>query len=143
MAHYQLDKYTLQVIQGSESDSLMIIGKYRNKVVDNQENYTQIIQQQTEMIKSLEDNLNRYTKYEKMSLVLSPQLKILFPEIHTIALQQAVQVNTDTTTTDKYVIAMVGLYEKKKMDKMEMEKFSKWIKTYIHSDSIRIITITN
>ncbi len=143
MADYQLDKYTLQVIQGSESDSLMIIGKYRNKVVDNQENYTQIIQQQTEMIKSLEDNLNRYTKYEKMSLVLSPQLKILFPEIHTIALQQAVQVNTDTTTTDKYVIAMVGLYEKKKMDKMEMEKFSKWIKTYIHSDSIRIITITN
>lgn len=138
MAHYQLDNYTLKVIQGSQSDSLMMIGKYMN-MIDNQTNYTQIIQNQEGRIKSLEDNLHGYVKYEKMSQTLSPQLKILFPEIHTITLQRVVQASTDTTKIYSYVIAVVGLYDKKQLKKNEMDKFSKWIKTYVSSDSIRII----
>ena len=138
MAHYQLNNYTLKVIQGSQSDSLMMIGKYMN-MIDNQTNYTQIIQNQEGRIKSLEDNLHGYVKYEKMSQTLSPQLKILFPEIHTITLQRVVQASTDTTKIYSYVIAVVGLYDKKQLKKNEMDKFSKWIKTYVSSDSIRII----
>ena len=138
MAHYQLDNYTLKVIQGSQTDSLMMIGKYMN-MIDTQTNYTQTIQNQEEKMKSLEANLHGYIKYEKMSQTLSPQLKILFPEIHTIALQQVVQANTDTTKTSRYVMAVISLYNKKKMEKKEMEKFSKWIKTYVPSDSVKII----
>ena len=108
-------------------------------MIDNQTNYTQIIQNQEGRIKSLEDNLHGYVKYEKMSQTLSPQLKILFPEIHTITLQRVVQASTDTTKIYSYVIAVVGLYDKKQLKKNEMDKFSKWIKTYVSSDSIRII----
>ena len=138
MAHYQLDNYTLKVIQGSQTDSLMMIGKYMN-MIDTQTNYTQIIQNQEEKMKNMEANLHGYVKYEKMSQTLSPQLKILFPEIHTISLQQVVQANTDTTKTSRYVMAVISLYNKKKMEKKEMEKFSKWIKTYVPSDSVKII----
>ncbi len=140
MYDYKLDQYSLQVIQGAQSDSLMMIGKYLNKMTDNQANYAQIIQEQSNKIKDLGNDLNSYKKYEKINETLRPQLKVLFPEIHTLALQKAIQTRTDTITTEKYVIALIGLHNKKRMEKTEMEKFSKWIKTYVPSDSIRIIT---
>jgi len=142
MYNYQLGMYSLQVIQGTQSDSLMMVNKYLNKVTNNQANYTQIIEDQSNQIKDLVNNLNSYKKYEKMSETLRPQLKVLFPEINTLALQQAVQTNTDTTATEKYIVAIIGMHNRKGMNKIEMEKFTKWIKTFIPSDSVRIIKTT-
>ena len=142
MADYQLNKYDLRVIQGSTSDSILMMDRNIKKVSDNHDNYTSIIQEQTEQLKSLNDKLKGYTQYEETSKALLPQLKILFPEIQTLMLQQALQVNTDKTTTKRYVIIIIGLYNQKRMQKGEMEKFSKWIKTYVPSDSIKIMTAT-
>ncbi len=142
MADYQLNKYDLRVIQGSTSDSILMMDRNIKKVSDNHDNYTSIIQEQTEQLKSLNDKLKGYTQYEETSKALLPQLKILFPEIQTLMLQQALQVNTDKTTTKRYVIVIIGLYNQKRMQKGEMEKFSKWIKTYVPSDSIKIMTAT-
>lgn len=142
MADYQLNKYDLRVIQGSTSDSILVMDRNIKKAGDNHDNYTSIIQEQTEQLKSLDDKLKGYTQYEETSKALLPQLKILFPEIQTLMLQQALQVNTDKTTTKKYVIAIISLYDQKRMQKREMEKFSKWIKTYVPSDSIKIMTAT-
>lgn len=142
MADYQLNKYDLRVIQGSTSDSILMMDRNIKKVSDNHDNYTSIIQEQTEQLKSLNDKLKGYTQSEETSKALLPQLKILFPEIQTLMLQQALQVNTDKTTTKRYVIVIIGLYNQKRMQKGEMEKFSKWIKTYVPSDSIKIMTAT-
>lgn len=142
MADYQLNKYDLRVIQGSTSDSILMMDRNIKKVSDNHDNYTSIIQEQTEQLKSLDDKLKGYTQYEETSKALLPQLKILFPEIQTLMLQQALQVNTDKTTTKRYVITIISLYNQKRMQKGEMEKFSKWIKTYVPSDSIKIMTAT-
>ena len=101
-----------------------------------------MIEDQSNQIKDLVNNLNSYKKYEKMSETLRPQLKVLFPEINTLALQQAVQTNTDTTATEKYIVAIIGMHNRKGMNKIEMEKFTKWIKTFIPSDSVRIIKTT-
>ena len=142
MTEYQLNKYDLQVIQGSQSDSILIMDRNIKKMTDNQDNYTQIIQEQTERIKNLDDRLKGYIKYEETSKMLLPQLKILFPEIQALTLQQAFQVNTDKSTANRYVIAIISLYNQKRMQKGEMEKFSKWIKTYVPSDSVKIMTAT-
>ena len=142
MADYQLNKYDLRVIQGSTSDSILMMDRNIKKAGDNHDNYTSIIQEQTKQLKSLDDKLKGYTQYEETSKALLPQLKILFPEIQTLMLQQALQVNTDKTTTKRYVIVIIGLYNQKRMQKGEMEKFSKWIKTYVPSDSIKIMTAT-
>jgi hypothetical protein len=107
MYDYQLDKYSLQVIQGAQSDSLMMMNKYINKMADNQTNYAQIIQEQSNKLKDIGDDLDSYKKYEKMSESLRPQLKVLFPGIHTLALQKAIQTSTDTTATEKYIIALI------------------------------------
>lgn len=142
MTDYQLNKYDLRVIQGSTSDSILIMDRNIKKMGDNHDNYTSIIQEQTEQLKMMEDKLKGYIQYEETSKTLLPQLKILFPEIQTLTLQQALQVNTDKTTTKRYVIAIISLYNQKRMQKGEMEKFSKWIKTYVPSDSIKIMTAT-
>jgi len=142
MTDYQLNKYDLRVIQGSTSDSILIMDRNIKKMGDNHDNYTSIIQEQTEQLKRMEDKLKGYIQYEETSKTLLPQLKILFPEIQTLTLQQALQVNTDKTTTKRYVIAIISLYNQKRMQKGEMEKFSKWIKTYVPSDSIKIMTAT-
>lgn len=143
MPNYKLDNYTLQVIQGAQSDSLMIISKYNNKMADDQTEYTKIIQEQSDKINNIEKDLGVYKKYEKMSETLRPQLKVLFPEIKTLALQQAVQTNTDTTATEKYIVAIIGIHNRNSMNKIELEKFTKWIKTFMPSDSVRIIRTTN
>ncbi len=139
MADYQLEGYHLQVIQGSQSDSLLLSNQFKDKVTNIQTNYTQIIQSQTEQINQLESSLDNYTKYEKLSRKLSPQLKVLFPEIQSLALQKTFQVNTDTTATDQYVITMIKLYDKKHLKKEELVKFTRWIKTYLPSDSVKIM----
>lgn len=142
MTDYQLNKYDLRVIQGSTSDSILIMDRNIKKMGDNHDNYTSIIQEQTEQLKSMDDKLKGYIQYEETSKTLLPQLKILFPEIQTLTLQQALQVNTDKTTTKRFVIAIISLYNQKRMQKGEMDKFSKWIKTYVPSDSIKIMTAT-
>lgn len=139
MADYKLEGYHLQVIQGSQSDSLLLSNQFKDKVTNIQTNYTQIIQSQTEQINQLESSLDNYTKYEKLSRKLSPQLKVLFPEIQSLALQKTFQVNTDTTATDQYVITMIKLYDKKHLKKEELVKFTRWIKTYLPSDSVKIM----
>ena len=139
MADYKLEGYHLQVIQGSQSDSLLLSNQFKDKVTNIQTNYTQIIQSQTEQINQLESSLDNYTKYEKLSQKLSPQLKVLFPEIQSLALQKTFQVNTDTTATDQYVITMIKLYDKKHLKKEELVKFTRWIKTYLPSDSVKIM----
>lgn len=139
MADYQLEDYHLQVIQGSQSDSLLLSNQFKDKVTNIQTNYTQIIQSQTEQINQLESSLDNYTKYEKLSRKLSPQLKVLFPEIQSLALQKTFQVNTDTTATNQYVTTMIRLYDKKHIKKEELVKFTKWIKTYLPSDSVKIM----
>lgn len=139
MKDYKLDGYRLQVIQGSQSDSLLLASQYKNKVANIQTNYTQIIQTQASQIKNLESSLDQYTRYEKLSRELSPQMKVLFPEIRSLSLQQTLQVNTDTTATDRYVTTMIRLYDKTRLKKGELEKFTQWIKTYVPSDSVRIL----
>ncbi len=139
MADYKLEGYHLQVIQGSQSDSLLLSNQFKDKVTNIQTNYTQIIQSQAEQINQLESSLDNYTKYEKLSRKLSPQLKVLFPEIQSLALQKTFQVNTDTTATDQYVITMIKLYDKKHLKKEELVKFTRWIKTYLPSDSVKIM----
>ena len=139
MADYKLEGYHLQVIQGSQSDSLLLSNQFKDKVTNIQTNYTQIIQSQTEQINQLESSLDNYTKYEKLSRKLSPQLKVLFPEIQSLALQKTFQVNTDTTATDQYVTTMIKLYDKKHLKKEELVKFTRWIKTYLPSDSVKIM----
>src|SRR5574344_668017 len=64
MADYKLEGYHLQVIQGSQSDSLLLSNQFKDKVTNIQTNYTQIIQSQTEQINQLESSLDNYTKYE-------------------------------------------------------------------------------
>lgn len=142
MADYQLEGYHLQVIQGSQSDSLLLSNQFKDKVTNIQTNYTQIIQSQTEQINQLESSLDNYTKYEKLSRKLSPQLKVLFPEIQSLALQKTFQVNTDTTAADQYVTTMIKLYDKKHLKKEELVKFTRWIKTYLPSDSVKIMVST-
>jgi uncharacterized hydrophobic protein (TIGR00271 family) len=139
MADYKLEGYHLQVIQGSQSDSLLLSNQFKDKVTNIQTNYTQIIQSQAKQINQLESSLDNYTKYEKLSRKLSPQLKVLFPEIQSLALQKTFQVNTDTTATDQYVITMIKLYDKKHLKKEELVKFTRWIKTYLPSDSVKIM----
>ena len=129
----------MQVIQGSQSDSLLLSNQFKDKVTNIQTNYTQIIQSQAEQINQLESSLDNYTKYEKLSRKLSPQLKVLFPEIQSLALQKTFQVNTDTTATDQYVTTMIKLYDKKHLKKEELVKFTRWIKTYLPSDSVKIM----
>ena len=143
MNNYNLGGYSLQIIQGSQSDSIMLLNNKVNTMSVTKNNYTRLVQEQSDEIQSLQKKLGNYTQYEEISIKLRDQIKVLFPQINTFGLSSFVQASTDTTDNVRYTIAIIELKKKEKFTSQEFTKLRNWLSTYINSDSIRIITTSN
>lgn len=141
LANYNLEDYKLSIIQGALNDSI-IISKLKDETTA--KTNTQQLIMQAGQIKSLEQQLNGYTKYEQMSGELRNEIRILFPEIKSISLSTATEIEIDTTLTTNYVTAIVEYRDKavgakEKNREAENKKLEEWIKTRTATDSLRLI----
>lgn len=140
MSKYNLGKYKLQIIQGTQTDSLLMLKNQMNKLADKKSNYNQVLQEQSQRINTLENELSQYTYYEQLSTKLQGQIKVLFPKITTFGISRFNEMTADSTNSRKYVIAFVGFNKKQKPTAQEMSKLYDWLKLYSGSDSLRIVT---
>jgi uncharacterized hydrophobic protein (TIGR00271 family) len=135
---YHLKGYRLQVIQGSQSDSLLMLGDRINAMSDLKSGDTQTIQAQQNRIVNLEDRLTSYTRYEEMTPQVRREMSTLYPGVLSLALSPVAQSKKDTVAN--YVVAIVGTGYGRHINTVQRESMRKWLQIRIKADSVRLIT---
>lgn len=138
LSKYNLEEYKLAFIQGGLNDSI-IISRLKNETAT--KTNTQQLLAQAGQIKTLEMQLGEYTKFESMSDELRKEIKILFPEIKSLALASATDIAIDSTKTSRYTTAIIEHKSENLIGNKEQKKLEEWIKTRLNSDSLRLIIV--
>lgn len=134
LAQYNLESYTLNVIQGSQSDSL--IKKFSN-VTTTTEVSKQKLLEQSAQISTLETQLAQYTNYESLGKEVSREVSTIFPNITKISIANVIESRTDTAQYTRYILTVIE--SNKKMEAADTYRLQKWLKARTKSDSIRVI----
>jgi len=97
MKEYGLSNYTLRIIQGTQSDSVLALSNQLTSLTTSREaEQKQLLQLSTENA-YLYQQLYEYKRFEALAAEIRPELASLFPQIGKLALQRVVEVNRDST----------------------------------------------
>lgn len=133
LAQYKLGGFKLQIIQGSQSDSLQLTNFKLSA-----ENSAQLIQNQSAQIHDLEQQLQIQGRFATVGQDLRPQLQILFPEVRSVALGEVAQAAPDSASNNRrYVVAIVQLQQSLSASRRAVLK--KWLAERLQADSLRLL----
>ena len=137
LAEYQLSGYKLNIIQGEQSDSLLMINKQLSNVAVSNSASNQKIIEQSNQIHELEDQLNKYKQYESVAHDMTGELKVLFPSVVKISISNIKEVRTDSAKQIRYVMAVVN--SRSRFNEVNRQRFQLWLKERTKADSLRLI----
>ena len=139
LKQYGLDSYTLRVIQGTQSDSVLALSNQLTSLTTNREvEHKRLLQLSTENA-NLSLQLDEYKRYEALAVEICPELASLFPQISKIALQKVMEVNRDSADRRAYVIAVIESDGAKVFTKEDARKLHDWLMVRIKTDSLMVI----
>lgn len=136
MEEYQLDGYKLNVIQGSQSDSLLLSHTLNTATTNSGVSNRKLIEQ-TELISQLETQLSDYTRYAQMGKDIRKEVQAISPAVISISLSRITETSIDTLSTQQYVLAVVG--SRKKFTATEHKQLQSWLKARTQADSLRLL----
>lgn len=138
MDKYNISQYRLQIIQGISPDSLLM---YSKKIAANntQENYIQLTQQQQKQLDDMQQSLNKYRSYEKLTNNIAAETKILFPEIKYISLAWSTRIGTDSMDSHQYLQATIWMPRKLDTKNLQTKKIKEWLSNRTRTDSIVLV----
>ena len=151
LEEYSLGEYKLQVFQGAQSDSLLLLNASLSKMGTNSEANNQKLIEQSGRIHHLEAQLQSYTQYETMSRSISGEIKTLWPNIQSISLSQAVEVPTDSvispdtptisapTDGQKPHIVLAVVTHKGRFSEAERTRLQDWLKARTKAQQLQLI----
>ena len=108
MEQYGLAQYSLNIIQGEQSDSVLRLNYRLSQINNSREDEKKKIMEMSAQITDLNSRLSDYTRLETMSSDVSREMKALFPQVKTISLSCVVEANRDTSATRRFVAAKIG-----------------------------------
>lgn len=139
MPSYKLGRYRLQVIQGSESDSVMMLNNRLAGLRTSTDNYAAMLHDEAQKSARLQELLNEYTRYEAIAPEIAKEVKALFPATANVSLSVAAEATADTTAVNRYVTAVIGVAEGHSLNADERRKMAKWLETRLAVDTVRMI----
>ena len=139
MTDYQLDGYTLKVIQGSNSDSLLLLQhKNKGQLMVGEKN-TAEWQELAYRNDVLQKQLNSYTHYPVLANDMKEELKVVCPEAKSIMLSKASESFVDSASIKNHILAVVKT--SKPLAKDNRKQLYDWLKVKVKSDSLELIVI--
>ncbi len=149
LEQYSLGEYKLQVFQGAQSDSLLLINVSKLGITAEANNQKLI--EQSGRIHHLEAQLQSYTQYETMSRSISGEIKTLWSNIQSISLSQAVEAPTDSvispdtptisapTDGQKPHIVLAVVTHKGRFSEAERTRLQDWLKARTKAQQLQLI----
>ena len=139
MANYQLDGYALKVIQGSNSDSLLLLQhKNKGQLMVGEKN-TAEWQELAYRNDVLQKQLNSYTHYPVLANDMREELKVVCPSAKSIMLSKASESFVDSASIKNHIVAIVKT--NKTLAKDNRKQLYDWLKVKVKSDSLELIIL--
>ena len=139
MKDYVLGDYTLRIIQGTQSDSMLALTHQVTSLTTSRESEQRQLVQLSAENTLLSQQLNDYKRYETLAAEIRPELHALFPHVSKIALQRVAEVNRDSTDTRHYVAAIIDDDGRRSLSHEETEKLHDWLQARLKADSLVVI----
>ena len=136
MGNYSLDKYRLTIIQGAQSDSILLLNNKLSQISASREEEHRRMQELSQQVGQYESRLAEYARLETINSEIASELPILFPAIESISLSRP-SVETDSKQRD-----IVSAYVEPKKGKFvhpdDARRLRQWLKARTEADSIAL-----
>ena len=139
MVAYNLNGYKLKVIQGANSDSLLLLQHKKKGQLMTGEKNTAEWQELVYNNDVLKKELTSYTHYPVLANDMKDELKVICPTAKSIILSKASESFTDTTLIDNHIVAVVKT--SKPLANNNKKQLYDWLKVKVKSDSLELIVI--
>ena len=138
---YNLADYKLHVIQGSQSDSLLMANQMLGTGTTSEQVSKQKLIEQSAQINDLEQKLEKFTRYTELTKDVREELKSMYPTAKLVAIAQIPETKTDTVVTKSHVMAVVSCL--RPLNNPDRERLQSWLKLRTKSDSLKLIVTHN
>lgn len=139
MSFYGLQDYRLTVIQGAQTDSLILLSSELTAMTGTRESERQRLLELSAQANRLSTQLDGYTRYENMSGEIRGEMSTLFPEISTYSLSRVTEMRQDTTSQRHYVAAVIETAKGKRLSATDKTRLQEWLRSRIKADSVVVI----
>lgn len=139
MEFYGLNGYSLRVIQGVQTDSLMQLNNELSFMTTSREREHKQIIELSAQVNTLSKQLGEYTRYESLSEEIRGEMAALFPQVRSLSLSKVNEERGDTTAVCHYVAAIISTGHDKPLPKSETQKLREWLQARVKTDSLVVI----
>ena len=136
MTDYGLGSIGLNIQQGFGSD--VDINELKNVLMkDLYKNNEELIQAQAVQIDSLKHTVDRYRRASHLALSLTPELRVLYPQVERLACTPTIIANTVQDKPDTVLLVYVKV--KNALTPDEQRKLSQWMGARTEEKNIKLI----
>ena len=137
MQHYHLDNYTLNIIQGEKSDSVLLNSKL-SQLHSTRDADHQKLMEISSQLSETKNRLENYTRLEQLATETREEMKSLFPQVRTLSLARVSEAHRDTTATSQFVAAIISTDPKPQLTAADRKRLHDWLKARTKVDSLVI-----
>lgn len=134
---YNLEDYKLHIIQGLQSDSLLLANQQYSYSSGNTQASQQKLIEQVAQLGEVEQQLNAYQQYATLTKEIHTELKAVCPSAKSISISRVTEAKTDTAASQEYVMAVVNC--SRALSNPDRQRLQEWLKARTKSDSLRVI----
>lgn len=136
MGNYGLDKYRLAIIQGAQSDSILLLNNKLSQISASREEEHRLMQELSQKMGQYESRLAEYTRLETVNSEIASELPILFPTIESISLSRP---SGDAGSGQRDIVsAYVEPKKGKLLHSDDARRLRQWLKARTEADSIAL-----
>ena len=136
MGNYGLDKYRLALIQGAQSDSILLLNNKLSQISASREEEHRLMQELSQKMGQYESRLAEYSRLETVNSEIASELPILFPTIESISLSRP---TGDAGSGQRDIVsAYVEPKKGKLLHSDDARRLRQWLKARTEADSIAL-----
>ena len=139
MESYGLGDYQLRVIQGAQSDSLMLLNSELTEMTTSRESDHRQMVKLSAQVSALNSQLGEYTRYESLSKDIRAEMNALFPQVSSLSLSRVAEIHGDTTAVSHYVAAIIMTSHGKPLSNVDTRKLHEWLQARVKADSLIVV----
>lgn len=138
LADYQLADYQLNVIQGAQSDSLLLARNNAGTQQSLSGQDQQHLALQTERVAQLERETADYRRLDALAREIAGEVKAVCPKVESIGLSKITETPVDSGAVRSYVLAVAN--SRTPLPTADRDRLAQWLKVRTQADSLRLVT---
>ena len=136
MVHYNLAQYSLNIIQGENSDTAIVLNNRLTQITSSREEDRKKMMEMSAKMTELSAKLEGYARYERLTQDVTREMKSLFPGVSHLTIAKVVQTDRDSLDTRHFVAAIITQEGKAALTQAERDRLHDWLQSRVGADSL-------